>query len=198
MIFKTLRANIAVEDSTFDELYPLHIRELADRHWTPVAVAKLAAEYLVQGPNSKVLDIGAGVGKFCLVGASCTDGMFYGIEQRESLIKLSTDIAEKYDVKNVEFIHGNINQVSFADYNAFYFYNSFYENIDTSCPIDDLIPTDTKLFKVYTRYLKNELDQLPIGTRLATYWGTWDEVPRSFELDGSACNGMLNFWKKTV
>ncbi|ERJ57911.1 methyltransferase domain-containing protein [Sphingobacterium paucimobilis] len=198
MIFKALRSNIDVEDSLFNDLYPSHIKDLADRHWTPVAVAKLAAEYLVQDGKKKVLDIGAGVGKFCLVGASCTDGMFYGIEQRESLIKLSTDIAEKYDIQNVEFMHGNISEVNFADYDAFYFYNSFYENIDTSCPIDDLIPTDTKLFKVYTRYLKNELNQLPIGTRLATYWGTWDEVPRSFELDGSACNGMLNFWKKTV
>ncbi|MBL1409456.1 methyltransferase domain-containing protein [Sphingobacterium faecale] len=198
MIFKALQSNMDVEDSLFNDLYPSHIKDLADRHWTPVAVAKLAAEYLVQDGKTKVLDIGAGVGKFCLVGASCTDGMFYGIEQRESLIKLSTDIAEKYDIQNVEFMHGNISEVNFADYDAFYFYNSFYENIDTSCPIDDLIPIDRKLFRIYTRYMKNELDQLPIGTRLATYWGGWNEVPGSFEQDGSACNGLLNFWKKTV
>ncbi|TDQ72230.1 methyltransferase domain-containing protein [Sphingobacterium yanglingense] len=198
MIFKTLRANIAVADSTFDELYPLHIRELADRHWTPVAVAKLAAEYLVQEPNNKVLDIGAGVGKFCLVGAACTDGMFYGVEQRESLTKLSKEIAEKYEIQNVEFIHANMAEITFSDYDAFYFYNSFYENIDTSCPIDEQVPIDKNLYRVYTRFLKNELDQLPIGTRLATYWGGWNEIPRSFELDGSACNGLLNFWKKKV
>lgn len=198
MIFKAIRSDVDVADSIFNEVYPLHIKELSERHWTPVAVAKLAAQYLSEGPHSKVLDIGAGAGKFCLVGAACTEGMFYGVEQRQSLTQISKDIAEKHHIQNVEFIHANINQISFSDYDAFYFYNSFYENIDTSCPIDDQIQPDRKLFRVYTRYLKNQLDQLPIGTRIVTYWGGWNEIPRSFELDHSACNGLLNFWKKTI
>lgn len=106
MIFKFLKLNIAVEDTTFNELYPSRIKRLAARHWTPVAVAKAAAEYLVDKPQKKVLDIGSGVGKF------------YGVEQRESLVRLSKKIADRYDVTNVEFIHSNINKINFSDYEA--------------------------------------------------------------------------------
>ncbi|WP_286895194.1 MULTISPECIES: methyltransferase domain-containing protein [Sphingobacterium] len=121
MIFKALRSNMDVDDSVFDDIYPSKIKQLAERHWTPVHVAKMAAEYLVESPMDKVLDIGAGAGKFCLVGASCTQGMFYGVEQRESLVELSNGLAEKHQVHNVAFIHGNIDEICFSDYDAFYF-----------------------------------------------------------------------------
>lgn len=197
MIFKFLKLNIAVEDITFNELYPSRIKRLAARHWTPVAVAKAAAEYLVDKPHKKVLDIGSGVGKFCLVGAASTKGKFYGVEQRESLVKLSKKIADRYDVTNVEFIHSNINKINFSDYEAFYFYNSFYENIDLSCSIDKTILPERELFYSYSKYVKEQLDRTPIGTRLVTYWSNWQEIPDSFELEYGARGGLLLFWQKT-
>jgi tRNA A58 N-methylase Trm61 len=197
MVFKYLKLNIDIEDSTFNKLYPIRIQRLAERHWTPVEIAKVAADYLVDKPNKKVLDIGAGAGKFCLVGAASTRGVFYGVEQRESLTKLSKKIAEKHDIKNVEFIHSNINQISFSDYDAFYFYNAFYENIDTSCPIDKIILPKDELFLSYSDYVRDQLSKTPKGTRLVTYWSTWEEIPESFDLEESACDGILNFWKKT-
>ncbi|ABQ07456.1 methyltransferase domain-containing protein [Flavobacterium johnsoniae] len=196
MIFKFLKLKIAVEDSTFNELYPTRIKRLAARHWTPVAVAKFAAEYLVDKPYKKVLDIGSGAGKFCLVGAASTTGRFYGVEQRASLIKLSKKIADKHDITNVEFIHSNINEISFSAYEAFYFYNPFYENIDSSCSIDKTILPERELFYSYSRYVKEQLEQTPIGTRLVTYWSNWEEIPDSFELQYAACGGVLVFWQK--
>ncbi|KFF10669.1 methyltransferase domain-containing protein [Flavobacterium hydatis] len=196
MIFKHLRQNIDIEDSTFNELYPTRIQRLSERHWTPVEIAKVAADYLVDKPYKKVLDIGAGAGKFCLVGAASTRGFFYGVEQRESLIKVAEKIAEKHNVRNVEFIHSNINQISFSDYDAFYFYNSFYENIDITCPIDKIILPEKELFHTYSNYVREQLGKTPKGTRLVTYWSTWEEIPESFDLEESACDGILNFWKK--
>lgn len=196
MIFEQLKLNIDVKDSTFNELYPNHIKELANRHWTPIAVARMAAEYLAEEPNSKVLDIGAGAGKFCLVGAASTKGMFFGVEQRAALTKISKKIANRHKITNVEFIHSNINEISFSDYDAFYFFNSFYENIDTTCLIDDSVLPDKDLYYDYSDYVKEQLDKTPVGTRLATYWSKWDEIPSSFDLTGTACNGLLNFWKK--
>jgi len=38
------------------------------KQWTPLAIARKAAEFLAE-PGSKVLDIGSGIGKFCLTGA---------------------------------------------------------------------------------------------------------------------------------
>lgn len=197
MIFKFLKLKIAVEDTTFNQLYPTRIKRLAARHWTPVAVAKFAAEYLVDKPYKKVLDIGSGAGKFCLVGAASTTGRFYGVEQRASLIKLSKKIADKHDITNVEFIHSYINEISFSAYEAFYFYNSFYENIDSLCSIDKTILPERELFYSYSRYVKEQLEQTPIGTRLVTYWSNWEEIPDSFKLQYAACGGVLVFWQKT-
>lgn len=196
MIFKSLKLNLTVEDTTFNELYPSRIKRLAARHWTPVAVAKFAAEYLVDKPYKKVLDIGSGAGKFCLVGAASTTGMFYGVEQRASLVKLSKKIVDKYDLANVEFIHSNINEISFSDYEAFYFYNSFYENIDFSCSIDKTILPERELFYSYSKYVKEQLEQTPIGTRLVTYWSNGEEIPDSFKLEYIACEGVLILWRK--
>lgn len=196
MIFKALRNDEEVDDSTFNMLYSTRIRRLSERHWTPVAIAKIAADYLVNKPNKKVLDIGAGVGKFCFVGASSTKGIFYGVEQRESLTKLSKKIAEKHQIENVEFIHSNITDISFSDYDAFYFYNSFFENIDTSCPIDKIIVPKTELYLSYSNYVREQLAKTPKYTRLVTFWSKWEEIPESFDLEYSACDGILNFWRK--
>jgi hypothetical protein len=197
MIFTQLRQNVDVKDPVFDQIYPPHVKAVAERHWTPVAIAKKAAEYLVEKPGRKVLDIGAGAGKFCLVGAASTKGFFYGVEQRASLTRISKKIAEKNNIMNVKFINSNINEVSFADYEAFYFFNSFFENIDTSFPIDDAVIPHRNLYDEYSNYVKEQLHTTPVGTRLVTYWSKWDEIPRSFELVDSACHGLLSFWKKT-
>ncbi|MGH2664665.1 methyltransferase domain-containing protein [Flavobacterium sp.] len=198
MIFENLKQNKSIEDSEFNELYPIRVKKLSARHWTPVEVAKKAANFLVDESNKKILDIGSGAGKFCLVGAASTNGSFYGVEQRESLIKLSKRIAKKHKVDNVEFIHSNITEISFSNYDAFYFYNSFQENIDTSCPIDRLIAPSEELYKLYTSYLRDQLDTTPIGTKLVTYWSSWSEIPESFNLEFLDYNGILSFWKKIV
>lgn len=196
MIFKNLQLNIEINDNLFNTLYPLRIKKLSERHWTSVEVAKLAADYLVDKPNCKVLDIGSGAGKFCLIGASTTKGRFYGVEQRDSLVKLSQKIAKTNNVNNVEFIHSNITQISFSDYNAFYFYNPFYENIDDSLLIDNKVIIDEKLYFSYSEYVENQLKNTPVGTRLVTYWSMWSEIPEGFDLEFTAYNGKLNFWEK--
>lgn len=196
MIFKNLQSNIDVEDHLFNTLYPLRIKKLSERHWTSVEVAKLAADYLVDKPNCKVLDIGSGAGKFCLVGAASTKGLFYGVEQREGLVKLSQRIAKKYQIGNVEFIHSNITEISFSDYDAFYFYNSFYENIGQFMAIDATVHLEENLYFQYSEYVENQLKKTPVGTRLVTYWSMWLEIPEGFDLEFTAYNGKLNFWKK--
>jgi hypothetical protein len=196
MIFKNLQLNIDIEDTLFNKLYPLRIKKLSERHWTPIEVAKLAADYLVDKPECKVLDIGSGVGKFCLIGAASTKGRFYGVEQRMELVKLSQKIAKKHYINNVEFIHSNITEISFSGYDAFYFYNPFYENIDNSLLIDHKIVLDEKLYFSYSEYVENQLKKTPVGTRLVTYWSKWIEIPEGFDLEFTAYNGNLNFWEK--
>lgn len=77
-----------VEDEKFDRIYPKRVRDLSSVFWTPVAVAAEAAKLLVTSPGTSALDIGCEAGKFCLVGATVTEGVFTGVEQGEDLVEL--------------------------------------------------------------------------------------------------------------
>jgi hypothetical protein len=67
-------------DLAFDALYERRIRELSPQHWTPVRIARRAAELLTLSGAKRILDVGSGVGKFCIVGALTTEAQFVGIE----------------------------------------------------------------------------------------------------------------------
>jgi SAM-dependent methyltransferase len=197
MIFEDLKLGIEVTDAEFDDIYPKDIRPLSKRHFSPVAIAKMAAEYLADTPNTKVLDIGSGVGKFCMIGAACTEGVFTGVEQRENLYDLAVSLAQKYDLPNAHFIHGNILSINFKDYDAFYFFNAFFENILVDDSIDDTVELDKDLFFLYSLYLKRQLSKLPIGTKLATYYACSEEIPPSYTVVSTQLEGRFKLWEKT-
>jgi len=133
MILERLKHDLPVEDEEFNSIYPESIKQLSNKHWTPVAVAKAAAEFLANIPGMRVLDIGSGVGKFCMIGSIVSKGHFTGVEYREDLCRLSTELSKEYGLSNVEFIHDNITHINFKDFGAFYFFNSFIENMSEAC-----------------------------------------------------------------
>ena len=90
---RSLRAGWELTDLEFDRVYPSWVRRLSDMHWTPVEVARRAAALLAVDPTTRVLDVGSGVGKFCLIGALTTRATFVGIEQRENLVTVARDTA---------------------------------------------------------------------------------------------------------
>lgn len=196
MIFEYLKLNLNVADEEFNTIYPEWVRLLARRHWTPIEVAKKVAEFLAEKPGTKVLDIGSGPGKFCLVGATYTKGHFTGVEQRYGLVEISKKLSRCYRITNVDFIHANITSVKFKEYDAFYFYNSFHENIDLTAKIDDTVNSSIELYNLYHTYVYEQLALAPAGSRLVTYWSTAKEVPSSYKLKFSFKDGLLLFWEK--
>ena len=56
-------------DKHFNQLYPIAVQVMSERHWTPLHIAMQAASFLGERAGSKILDIGSGVGKFCLAAA---------------------------------------------------------------------------------------------------------------------------------
>ena len=184
-------------DEEFNQLYPLSIQGLARRHWTPLSVARKAAGFLASENNVRVLDIGSGVGKFCLGAAYYKPKAFYfGIEQRKSLIGHAECARGMLELKNVSFLHGNFTQLNFKHYNHFYFYNAFYENLASADKIDDRIDYSGELYNYYSYYLYRRLEQKPAGTRLATYHSLEDEVPQSYHAVSSEFDNLLKFWIK--
>src|SRR5687767_13580979 len=95
-------------DDNFNTLYPLHIQRLAMRHWTPLRVTKTIVDFLTPGNKEHVLDIGSGVGKFCLAAACYKPAAFFeGIEQRGALVEIAKQAQVRLQVSNANFLHGD-------------------------------------------------------------------------------------------
>ena len=186
----------SIEDEKFDQIYPPKIRKLSSLHWTPVRVATEVAKLLVTVPGTRVLDIGCGSGKFCLVAAALTDGHFTGVEQRANLAMAARQAAATLQLANVEIMHGNATEIVFADYDAFYLYNPFEENMARGHKIDSAVPLSPVLFKRYNNYVAAQLGSMPIGTRVVTYAGYADEIPACYDCAATLFRDELKLWIK--
>lgn len=194
---KTQREQWFDSDTNFNQLYPADIQMLARRHWTVLSVAQKAANFLSVQNNVRILDIGSGVGKFCLAAAYYRPTAFYtGVEQRKALVAHAHQANRKLQLENVSFINANFTQVDFRNYDHFYFYNSFYENLAGTDKIDDTIDYSVELFNYYTRYLYKQLEQKPAGTRLVSFHSLEDDMPQGYHIVGTEMNELLKFWIK--
>ncbi|SEA98643.1 class I SAM-dependent methyltransferase [Pedobacter hartonius] len=184
-------------DATFDSLYSLRARQLSLMHWTPLNIAKKAAEYLTAGSGTAILDIGSGVGKFCLVAAHYFPAhFFYGVEQRKALIDEAIIAQNATSMCNVKFIHANFTELDMDQYDHFYFYNSFSENIVHYKPIDNLIQTSAEIYDEYLSQFYELLENKPAGTRLATFHCSDGDVPPAYKRSGYTTGEPLSLWIK--
>jgi SAM-dependent methyltransferase len=185
----------SIEDEKFDQVYPPHVRQLSAIFWTPVAVAAEAARLLVTQPATRVLDVGCGAGKFCLIAATVTDGHFTGIEQRAELVSAARDAAAQLGSGGVDFLHANVMDVPFANYDAFYIFNPFEEHLHGH-KIDKAVPLSPELFRRYTSYVSDQLGARPLGTRVVTYMGYADDIPACYDCQCTFFDDDLKLWLK--
>ena len=193
-----MRLDLSMTDKEWDDLlYSVSMKSLSSVHWSPLKIAKQAAEWLAPVAGTKVLDVGSGVGKFCIVGASYTKGHFTGVELRSSLFKQAKKAAKKAGVANVEFILADMNTIDFRLFDSFYFFNPFYENVVPNLAIDAEIELSQLQYENYTNHVSAELDKLKPGTRVVTFCSSDSKIPPSYELVYTSPNtGKLRFWLK--
>ncbi len=55
MIFSRLKSGVDVTDDDFDTIYSSQVKKISEFHFTPVEVAKTAAQFLVNRPSTKLL-----------------------------------------------------------------------------------------------------------------------------------------------
>ena len=84
---------------------------------------------------------------------------FYGVEQRDYLVDMARIAHAKLGRMKVQFESRNFTQMDFNDYDHFYFYNSFFENLAGSSKIDDTIEHSPELFNYYNRFLSKKLSE---------------------------------------
>lgn len=184
------------KDQEFDLIFPEAIGRLSDCHWSPVNVCRTAAQMLAVEPGTRVLDIGCGPGKFCVIGATTTQGRFTGVEQRGRLARIAQDVVRKHRVPRVDIVHGNIQDVNFRDFDAFYLFNPFEENIMPALRIDYDVDLNPRLYTDYSAHVQQQLLRMPLATRVVTYCCDGLEIPDCYACVKTAFTEKLKLWVK--
>jgi hypothetical protein len=166
----------SVADREFDELIRPELRHLSRVHWTPIEIAVRAATLLCPAPHMKILDVGAGVGKLCVVGALSTPAHWCGVERIETLVGEACRLSRRLGAdEHTRFIHGDALSLEWAQFDAFYFYNPFEIGV---APID---PTRDELeFRVMIARVEERLATLAKGTRVVTLNGFGGTMPSTY------------------
>lgn len=187
-----------IHDEDFDAIFPPRFRHLSGIHWTPVSIARRAAEWLVDRPGRRVLDVGSGAGKFCIVGSLTTAGNFYGAEQRADLVQLSQELSESYRIPRVQFECRNIIEMDWWRYDAIYLYNPFCENLHPPLRIDDSVSLSRERYLSYTEWTERKLQEASPGTRVVIYHEFGGQMPSSYDLKRLEMVGSskLELWVK--
>ena len=177
-----LAAGLPVPDARFDRLLPAALARLSGLHFTPVAVAASAAAWLTAGGAREVVDLGAGVGKFCLVGAATTAARFTGIELRPGLVQVARDLARRLGIDRAEFVQADLRTAPLRRYQGFYVYDPFSEaGAEEDERLDPCVPTVDRAADVAT--LLARLEGAAPGSRLAMFCGLGGPVPPGWRLE---------------
>jgi Protein-L-isoaspartate(D-aspartate) O-methyltransferase (PCMT) len=187
-----------VSDLEFDRIYPSAIREASRIHWTPLSVARRAVELLGVTPGMRILDVGSGAGKFCIIGALVSEGIFTGIEQRESLVMLSRLICRRYEVPRAFFECCQWETMTVKDFAGYYLYNPFGENIPGTPRIDESVPIGKEIYRRYLENTELRLAEAAVGTRVVLYHGFGGQMPSSYRSQSVERRGAgyLELWVK--
>jgi predicted RNA methylase len=177
-----LRARQSVPDLCFDRVYPAHVRVVSARYWTPVHVALLGAGWLRGAGCQRLLDVGAGPGKFCIVSCLAAGCSTLGIEQRPQLVELARAAACAYEAQ-ADFELGTIEQIDPERFDAWYFYNPFGENAyDGADRFDNTVElSDARCARDLT-IVEGWLDRAARGTCVLTYHGFGGRMPDTYAL----------------
>lgn len=186
---------LPVPDATFDALYPSEVRARSQLHWTPVAIAMRAAELFDLGPEHRILDVGCGVGKACLVGMLASPVAWWGIEREPEQVEIATRAARELGLASrARFLCGEAWELDWSQFDGLYFYNPFP-------PRPEAHPN---AFVRYGAFLdgvvraEERLAMLRAGTRIVTYHGFGGDMPDGFELRARVASGNdeLQLWQK--
>jgi ubiquinone/menaquinone biosynthesis C-methylase UbiE len=164
--------------SPVEAVLPAHLRHLSSVHWTPSAVAARAVEWLAPAEAMRVLDVGSGVGKLCLIGAMRTSSHWYGVERERPLVASAIEAAETLGLRERTcFLHGDALAIDWSAFEALYFYNPFDPGTDIA-------------------HVEARLAALRPGVRVVTYCGFGGVMPAGYDQMASETieDGELALW----
>lgn len=194
-MLSSLKSNsLELTEENFNRFLPDYLQRASRIYFTPIRIAQIAAQWLTEEGAKTVLDIGAGVGKFCVAGASSNSSFYFGIEYRRSISQIANDMISRFQLSNSIVQHGNVVELDFQNFDAFYMYNPFFENLLSARRLNDEVELAGSLYSYYINQIRYKLDCSKPGTRLVTFHGNNFDVPESFKKVHEAERGLLKFW----
>jgi len=174
-----LRNHLPVSDAEFDRLFSAGQRFRSYAHWTPVEVAMRACALLAPTATARVLDVGSGVGKLCLVGALMTPATWVGVETEEEMVRVAERAARRLRVADrAHFVHGDATTLDWTAFDAIYMFNPFAEGLLAA----KFEPGAHERFARNVELARRHLASTRPGTRVLTYHGFGGQLPPGFEL----------------
>jgi predicted RNA methylase len=158
-------------------------------HFTPVRVALKVREWLGLDPDVRMLDVGSGCGKFCLILAASGPGSVAGIEQRPDLHMVAQTAARSMGLSNASFLCGRMEHLDWSEFNTFYFYNPFFDQTPFSGILSSSLLTA----------VEDKLNSARSGSRVITYHGMGGPLPEDWRLTQAQefGTGELVLWVKS-
>ena len=175
----------SISNHDFDQLYPENIRKLSHMHWSSVEVIKTAIDFFsaVLNPDARILDVGSGVGKFCLYGSLLSEFNFVGVEKRRKLVQISNQIRTQIKNSRVSFLCEDALNLDWNQFDGIYLYNPFYEYklpLSTGFHIDNDIYYSEERFQFYTRKIEKKLRLLKTDAAVVVFNGYGGDFPKEY------------------
>lgn len=196
-----LRRGEVPRDREFDCFLPDDVRAIAWRFWTPLAVVRRAVDWMDELGLDEAIDLGSGVGKFCIAAALMGAGRFTGIEHRPALVGTAGSLARRFSVEDrVSFSVGSLEPARLPSGPLYYLYNPFGENIAPDHEhFDHSVELSEQRFHREVAAVEAFLDQRPAGTYVLIYNGFGGRMPtgyRSIRADYDLPN-VLRLWVRS-
>jgi SAM-dependent methyltransferase len=179
----TTNAGLHADDEAFDEFMPHEDQRASANYWTPLHVAAHAARWLDHFGARSVVDIGSGVGKFCVGAALASQCHFTGIEHRMRLVEVARSLARTFEVEDrIDFVESSLSDGAWPEADAYYLYNPFAENLyRRENQLDGDVELGLDRFKREIATAERFIERAPRGTYLLTYNGFGGRVPDSYQ-----------------
>jgi predicted RNA methylase len=195
-----LRDRRSLPDRMFDYYLPKALRSVSSQHWTPLVASMRGAEWLTDFGIDSVVDVGAGVGKFCISAALACSARFLGIEQRPELVAEASRLARTFGVDDrVSFMCRTFERGALPEAEAYYLYNPFGENLlSHEMRIDSRVELSADRHLRDSRAFEDMLWALREGTYVITYNGFGGCMPESYEevRTDRSLPSVLSLWRK--
>lgn len=192
-----LRSGRVVPDETFDEIYPEPVRRASSHHWTPIRVCARIVELLGLRPEDRLLDIGSGAGKVCIVASAMTGARVRGVEREPRLAEVAREAARRLQV-DLEIVGGDFADVDPDGVDVAYLFNPFRETLLLpGAGVPESGRRSSRALEDITA-AEQFFEKARPGTRVVTFWGFGGAMPQAYERVAREVwdGGALEIWVK--